>query len=329
MQRHRLPVALLVLSLAATAHAQAGAREAYQRGVDAHKHGDFERAAQEFARADAIAPSAVALQAALDDAVTADDPALGGELLERSQRAPASGELAKSIENAKKKFAGRAGRVKIGCPEGASCLATIDGAAANVGKPVWTRAGQHTIVVQVDGEAQTKLVDVKPDAQTDVTPAPKSAGTPPPPPPPPPPTATATAPPPPPPEEGVKDHPDTQKPRDTRDGLPPIIFWVGAGATVILAGAGITLGILTKNEHDDFVKAGCDKTNASGCSDKRDTGVALMATADTAFGLAALAGIATIVIGVGFTDWKGPKAGATPVLAPVAGGAIGGWAGRF
>jgi hypothetical protein len=128
----------------------------------------------------------------------------------------------------------------------------------------------------------------------------------------------------------VKDHPDAQKPRDVgRDGLPPVIFWVGAGATVILAGAGITLGILTKNEHDDFTSAGCDKTNASGCSDKRSTGIALMATADTAFGLAALAGIATAVIGVGFTDWKGHGSAAMPLVTPVAGGAVGGWAGRF
>ena len=50
---------------AQTASEKARAKEAYDRGVAAHERGDHQRAAEEFARADAIAPSPVALQAAL------------------------------------------------------------------------------------------------------------------------------------------------------------------------------------------------------------------------------------------------------------------------
>src|SRR5687767_10529928 len=96
---------------APSADARARAKEAYDRGVEAHNKGDMHKAAQEFARADALAPSGVALQAALDAAIEADDPALGGELLERSTREKPSGQLAASVSQAKTKFAGRAGRV--------------------------------------------------------------------------------------------------------------------------------------------------------------------------------------------------------------------------
>jgi hypothetical protein len=329
----------LAFPLVASAQDKAHAKEAYERGVEAHKRGDFQRAAEEFARADAIAPSPVALQAAVDETILADDPALGEELVERSQRAPATGDLAKSIETAKKKFAGRAGRVKVACPEGATCLATLDSTAIAVGKPVWSRSGQHTIVVQVDGESQTKLVDVKADQTTDVTPTPKSA--------PPPAVAPAATTPPPPPtspppyNEGgaVKDHPDALPPRDMKNGLPPIIFWVGAGATVLFAGAGITLGLVTKSKHEEFIDAGCDKANNPGCKDKGDVGLTTQILADVSFGVTALAGVATIVIGVAFTDWnaRGPVSsrgakvgvGGAPQVTPVAGGAVAGYGGRF
>lgn len=327
----RLAVSMvLVSSISLAQNEKARAKEAYERGVEAHKKGDFQRAAEEFARADAIAPSPVALQAAVDEAIIADDPAIGSELVERSQRAPATGELAKSIEKAKAKFAGRAGRVKVGCPEKSTCLATLDGAAVAVGKPVWSRAGQHTVVVQVDGDAQTKLVDVKADQIAEVTPTAKA--------PTPTPTSTptappATAPPPPPPPPGngeVKDHPDAQRPRDVaKNGLPPIIFWAGAGVTVLLAGAGVTLALVTKSKHDDFVKNDCATAPNPGCKDTSDTGTTTQIVADTALGLTAVAGVATIVIGVAFTDWSGKGVGGAPSVVPVAGGAVGGWSGRF
>jgi hypothetical protein len=167
---------------APSADARARAKEAYDRGVDAHNKGDMQRAAHEFAKADALAPSAVALQAALDAAIEADDPALGGELLERSTREKPSGQLAASVGQAKTKFAGRAGRVRVSCPSGSTCLETIDGAPMETTKPAWSRTGQHTVVVQVDGDPQTKLVRVEADQIVEVVGA-KADGTAPAPPP--------------------------------------------------------------------------------------------------------------------------------------------------
>ena len=158
--------ALLLASTARTASAQnekALAKEAYDRGTQAHARGDFRRAAEEFAKADALAPSPVALQAALDAAVDADDFVLGADLLERTKRLGASrpGTLAASIDAATKKLGGRAGHVKVACPSGARCTATLDGAAFDAGKGVWSRVGPHTLVVQVDGAPDTRTVEVR------------------------------------------------------------------------------------------------------------------------------------------------------------------------
>jgi hypothetical protein len=316
---------LLALSLgSATALAQspapvdkARAKEAYDRAVEAHRRGDYQRAAEEFARADAAAPSPVALGAALDDAVEADDPALGSELIERSRRGPSTPALDKSLEAAKKKFGGRAGRVKVACPAGSSCLATLDGVAIDVGKPAWARAGQHTVVVQVDGNPQTKLVEVKVTEVTEVAaegPPPKEA---------PPPIA-----PPPPREQPPKKEPAKSI---ARDGLPPIVFWAGLGATVLLGGAATVIALDTKAKHSSFVKAGCDKAPEAGCDDKKSTGESEQTVANAAFAATAVVGVATVVVGLAFTDWRGRKKTAIsgPIVAPVGGGATAGWVGRF
>ncbi len=115
---------LLVLGTT-DAYAQAApdvahAKEAYARGVAAHERGDLALAAREFAAADAFAPSSVALQAALEAAVDADDPVIGGELIERSKRvaSPVPPKLAQSVDAAKKQLGGRAGRVHGGVSHG-------------------------------------------------------------------------------------------------------------------------------------------------------------------------------------------------------------------
>src|SRR4029079_5886075 len=111
--------------------------EAYDRGTAAHRRGDFAAAATEFALADEIAPSSVALQAALDAAIKADDAALGSDLLERSQRAPVAGALAARVKAASAAFAHRAGRLRAVCAEAPQCLATVDGKPLTIGKPAW------------------------------------------------------------------------------------------------------------------------------------------------------------------------------------------------
>jgi hypothetical protein len=341
MRSLRVTVVLALALLAPVASAQnnkAEAKAAYDRGVEAHKKGNFELAAQEFARADSLAPSPVALQAALDAAVDADDPALMGELIERSQRAPATGALRASVDAAKKKVAGRAGRVAIQCPVGSTCMATLDGAPFDTKRPAWARVGQHTVVVQVDGDAQTKLVDVKPDTTVDVaatsrkepTPAPVPA-----------PVAPAVeprpAPPPvaPPPPRAEEPAGPTKSDDVLRNGLPPVVFWAGVGATVLLGGATTFFALDAKSKHGAFVDAGCDKAPEVGCDKKKKDGEDAQRFANIGFAATALAGVGTVVLGIAFTDWSGrgsKSAGATqarPIAAPIAGGAIGGLSGRF
>ena len=280
--------------------ARAQAKEAYDRGIEAHGRGDLQRAAEEFARADALAPSPVALQAALDAAIDADDPALGAELLQRSQRAKASGPLAASIQAARSKFAKRAGRVRVQCPEGTTCNATLDGAAIDVTKPTWTRTGQHTVVVQVDGDVQTSLVRVEPGQTVDVEAASATA-----------PRSSETTPP-------FDDADRSGDRRGLRNGLPPIFFYGGLGATILLGAATAYFALDTKNKHDEFETLGCARANLTNCQDLKDDGQAAQTATNVGLALTGVVGVATAVVGLAFTDWKAPLVAVTPGGATVA-----------
>ena len=316
--------ALLLAASAAwaqpTAADKARAKEAYDRGVEAHKRGDMHKAAEEFARADALAPSAVALQAALDAAVEADDPALGAELLERANREPASGALAGSVQTARSKLGGRAGRVRVLCPSSSKCLAKLDEKFIDVDKAVWAKTGQHTIVIQVDGEAQTKLVDLKSEQMLDVVPSSKTAPVTPPPAP----TSSTTAPPKPPPSEPPPP-PRSEPPSKhvASHGLPRVVFYAGIGATLLLGGATGYLALDTKKKHDEFTDAGCDRANFFDCDDLQRDGKQAQDLTNIALAATAVAGVATAVIGIAFTDWGGPA------VAFVPGGFQGGWSKKF
>ena len=335
---------LLALSLfsgaAAAQHEKALAKEAYDCGTQAHDRGDFRRAAEEYARADALAPSPVALQAALDAAVDADDPAIGAELLERAKRAPAKGALAASIEAAKKKLGGRAGRVHVACPSGAQCTSTVDGAAIDGAKGAWLKVGAHALVVNVDGTPDSRTVDIRAGQDVEIVPIRTAAALPapsasapvasvpvapsaPPPPSTPPPEAAAPAPAPPPPEHARDD--TAHKP------LPPIVFFVGAGLTVVLGGASTYFAVAAKGKHDDFTTAGCDRAdNGTSCSGLKSDGEGAQRNANIGFAATGVAAVATVVIGAFFTDWdRAARAGHAPVVVPVAGGAGLSYGARF
>lgn len=291
---------------APSADARARAKEAYDRGVEAHGKGDMQKAAQEFARADSLAPSAVALQAALDAAIEADDPALGGELVERSHREKPTGQLAVSVNQAKTKFAGRAGRVHVTCPAGSTCLATIDGTPFDTTKNAWSRTGQHTVVVQVDGDPQTKLVRVEADQIVEVNVTKKIApsdG----------PTPVPT------PREVPPEGPTPEKEKKKSDGLPPIFFYGGVGLTVVLAGATTFFALETASKHDEFESLGCAGANITGCSGLKDDGESSQTNTNAGLVLTSVAAVATVVIGVAFTNWKAPVFGMAPL--PGGGGA--------
>jgi len=137
------------------------ARAAYDRGVRAHALGDHGAAARAFAEADALAPKAASLEAALESAMKADDAVLGAELVERADgRAPDAG-LRTTLEAARKRFAGRTGKIRIECAGEARCLVAVDGTAGDARKPIFVGAGPHAVVVQRGADRIERLVDVK------------------------------------------------------------------------------------------------------------------------------------------------------------------------
>jgi len=316
---------ILLASTAHTASAQsekALAKEAYDRGTQAHARGDFRHAAEEFAKADALAPSPVALQAALDAAVDADDFVLGAELLERTKRLGASrpGTLRASIDAATTKLGGRAGHLKVACPSGARCTGTIDSAAFDAGKGVWMRPGPHTLVVQVDGAPDTRTVEIRAGESMEVMAARASA------------TPTLTPAPTRPPAPNPTPTPTPIPAAETPSAKPlsPLVFWIGAGATVVLGGATTYFALTASSKHQSFVDAGCGTLATSDCPGLKDSGESAQTSANIGFAVTGVAAAATIVIGVFLTDWAGSKKAArAPVLVPVAGGMAASWGATF
>ncbi|MBS2013918.1 MAG: hypothetical protein JST00_13595 [Deltaproteobacteria bacterium] len=302
-------VALAALPAAAQpappATEKARAKEAYDRAVEAHKRGDYQQAAREFAEADALAPSSIALQAALDAAIEADDPVLGGDLLDRSRRASVNGAsvaLLQTVEAAKKKFAGRAGRVGIVCPAGSTCLSTIDGTAMDSTRPTWVRTGGHLVVIVVDGNPQTKNVDVRAD-QLEAVVVSRSSSTMLPPS-----TAPGYSPSSDIGDAGLHSSSSAAERDRARHGrgakLSPGVFWVGVGATGTAAVATVVLMSLASEARSDFVEAGCGRANEIGCTAFKDAGESSQTRANVSLAGTGVIAVATIVIGLAFTDWS-------------------------
>jgi hypothetical protein len=311
--RMRSPLAALaltavVLSIAGPARAQdrPRARAAYDRGTEAFGRGDFAAAAAAYAEADSAAPSDVALQAALDAAVRADDPLLGAELLERAKSRTPMGSLASSVSAAQTKLGHRAGRIRLSCPS--SCAAMVDSRQSLApGASMWLAPGVHTVAITTNAGAATQDVNVSADSTVDVEP-------------PSPPAAAPVAPPP---------APDTAHtapaPRKGR-GLPSGIFWGGLGATALLGAATGVLWSVAKSKHDDFLAANCDVHGSPACRSQANDGLPYMVTGDALFGIGCGVAVFTAIAGVWFVNWEG-SAKVTAVVVPH--GGVLGWQGRF
>jgi hypothetical protein len=310
----RRPVVLFVL-LAAAAGAVSGdawgdtatqAHEAYDRGTRAYRKGDYATAAREYAAADALSPSPVALQAALDAAVLADDPVIGVELIDRAKGAPRTNALALSILTAQRKFARRTGRIHVACGGASTCIASVDGAAVDPARPVVVRVGAHTVIVDSGGTATTRDVTVGPDEVIEVAPAaapaPATA-----------PGAGSASAPAPAPAAAPATAPATTTGMATTSaeggrGISPVWFYVGLGATGIAGAATIVSGIDTANQHSHYVSRcgtapDCGTLASNGQSAQTRTNVLLGVTA----GLAAVTAVTVF-----FVRWHDTRVGVSP-----------------
>lgn len=266
------------------------AASAYADGLSFHKQKDYVRAAQSFAKADAIAPSAVALAAAIDESLLADDPVLAMNLVERCARAPSDASLQGRAALARARFGGKVAQVTVTCPRNERCLATIDGASLDLRTPQWVSPGQHTVVAQIGDAPQQRLIEVRAGDVRDVRFTAASSG------------ALAVQPPP------NADEPERPTPSG---GLSPAVFFVGAGLTALGGAATIVSGLDTQRTHDDFVKRQCQIANYAGCQSLSIDGQnERTRTNGLAIGTAVV-GLTTAIIGLFFVRWTNPSARST------------------
>jgi hypothetical protein len=291
--------AFAILGTAATALAQepdlVRARVAYDRGVRANAARDHAGAARAFAEADALAPQTASLEAALESAMKADDALLGAELVDRADgRAPDLG-LRTTLEAARKRFAGRTGKVRIECKGEARCLAAVDGIAADARKPIYVAAGPHAVVLQWGEQRIDRLVDVRPDATVTVSPLdptqvrsgqnePGAGG-------------------------GPKEPGSGGGPKEPGSGgISPIWFYVGIGATAVVGGITVVSGLDAVSLHDRFEAVGCGSGGAgrpaSDCGERGREGESAQLRTNVLLGATAALAVTTAVLGIFAVRWK-------------------------
>lgn len=285
------------LLLAAPARAEgsltdAQAHQAYERGTAAYRRRDYATAAREYAAADALSPSPVALQAAIDAAVQADDPVLGMQLVERARGAPPTRALVSTMSVAEQKFAHRTGRIGITCAA-RPCLATIDGAAIDPAQPAVVRVGSHTVLVDSGGSAATRTVTVPPDETVVVAPptpaAPLGASTP---------TPTPT------PTDSPAAAPGlAPEPRDL-SGLSPAWFIAAASATAVAGGLTLASGIDTESRSASFTACRSAAMPLTSCGQLASNGQSAQTRTNVLIGVTAALGLTTALL-VPFVRWHG------------------------
>ncbi|HSO37398.1 MAG TPA: hypothetical protein VLT33_32960 [Labilithrix sp.] len=263
------------------------ARAAYDRGVRAHAAHDHVTAARAFAEADALAPQPASLEAALESAMRADDALLGAELVDRADGRPGDPGVARSLAAARKRFAGRTGKVKVDCRGETRCVAAVDGAAADARRAIYVIAGPHAVVLQRGEERIEELVEVKADGTVVVGGAASAPSTAP--------SASPTS-------------TTPRAPADEDRRLAPIWFFVGIGVTAAFGGVTVLSGLDAANKHDRFDRDGCG-TRGSGplpadCDQRGHDGESAQLRTNVLLGATALVAVATVGVGVFAVRWK-------------------------
>ena len=275
------PLALAVLLFGSQAAAQeerSDARAAYDDAARAYEAKDFPRAARGFARADALAPNALALKLALAAAVQAGDPVLAEELAVRAERRDASADVQELARSAHRFAKGRVGTIRIACSGTPTCTAEIGGRKLRDGETIIALRGP-VVVAFTSAEGRASRVDVDvPEGGLAIASEPSPLATAPP-------RAASAAP----------REPPAASGSGGAKGLPPVFFWLGVGATSALTGATIASGIDSNARYDDFAAARTVETRENGRASELRTNVLL--------GGAIVAALATTAVGLWFTRW--------------------------
>jgi hypothetical protein len=278
-----LTLALGAVVVPGAARADAGmsddARAAYDRGTAAHARGDYRAAASELAEADLLAPNLVALKAALDEALLADDAELGMQLVERAHaRAPGDASLTPSVRDAEARFTMRTGRVRIDCG-GRPCAASIDGRRVAGAAPSIVLVGPHRVVIELDAAKTTRDLVVAGGREVDVVLPPAAVGR----------SAPAV----------LASYPVV--PREK--GVSPVAwFLVAAGVTAISGAATVVSGVDTANQHSSFVSHGCAGAGGGQCAELASNGSSAETRTNVLLGVTGALGAATVVLAF-FVPW--------------------------
>ncbi len=293
--RRWIAVALSTLLAAGSpslAHAEDGARlksaaDEFDKGRRAFQAGDFETAAVHFENAYRDAPRAEALRPAIKAYVSAKQLSKAATL---SAFALARYDDPQTSDLARKTLADTSGALyalSVSCnPE---CALAIDGRLVSIVEArkakVYTEPGRHELLVTWSQDRTQRIsVEARAGGSTELSldaPAPKKA-----------PDKAAA-------ETGRSTRDEPRKP------LPPLVFYVTAGATLAAAGVTVWSGIDTRNNPGvDAVRRDCVgqgescPTYQKGKDAELRTNVLLGATGALAIGSA--------VIGLFFTQWSKP-----------------------
>jgi len=261
------------------------ARRAYDRGAQAYDVGDYPRAAAELSRADELAASDVALELAIKAALKADDPRTAITLAARAEKRSRSATLAAAAQGARTKMAGRTGTVTIMCAERSACTAMIDAKDVPVGEPQVVVVGGHRVLIESAGARREEYdVRIDPDAVIVVNGLPLASA------------ALGPAQP----RSTGRESPAKKAAADSSNGISPVWFWLGVGLTTVVSGAALVSAIDTRGKHEDFQSDPSPALQQSGLDAQLRTN--LLA------GGAGFSGLATLVVGLLFVDWRSSRA---------------------
>ncbi len=275
------------------------AASAYDQGVAHFDHAEFEEAAHAFLRADELLPSDDALGNAITAARRANDHLLVVQAAERAIGRGRDSALASQARAALAEAATHLARIELGC-QPAPCSVTLDG-EANVPGSHYVLPGTHRAVATSGRARAEQALALEPDSTYRVL-------------------LHAVAP-------GVEHHaaditrehkPGGGEPQRSRP-LSPAVFYVGVGATAVLAGVTTWSGL-------DALSAKQALSSTPTTSAVDDVRSRARRT-DILLGSAVLVGALVTWAGVSLVDWGGGDASAT--LAPTRGGAIWVTRGRF
>lgn len=308
----------LLISVAAPASAQDGsaeptpaqvraAAEAFDKGREAYKAEEYVEAAEQFEKADGNAPSSAALELAIRARDKAGELDRAATLLALAlKRHPDDDNLLKLVPDIQKRAAEKLFELSASCDQ--PCDLTVGGkimhGAPSTQRTLFVQPGAVTvragwsdnrsdskqIQAEAAGKGEVSFVAPATAAGQDMAKEPTEPVAPDP----------STAP------DATRD----QGPEKKSSGLPPALFFVGAGLTVVAGGITIWSGIDTVNNPGaDVVKREC-AGKGEDCAPYQE-GLSKQRRTNVLIGVTAGLGVATVLVGALFTDWSG-KGSAPP-----------------